>query len=352
MRDADTSVRLPANRRSVTSAALLTQLAREHGLPADRCLRGTGLRPADLSDPAVEIDAGQELALIGNLVRGLAHVPGLGLVAGRRYHLTSYGLLGLAAISSPTLGQAIETGLRFLDLTFMFVPFVVERSRFGLTAVLDERALPTGIAPDIARFLAERETAAVVTYIRDLVGTGQPVSHLEFRHPEPAYAPVYAQILGVRPVFGQPVTCGVVPAKTLGTPLPQAEPRTAELSRRHCEQRRDELRRPAPASVAEAVRDRLRRDLELGAGLPAQGQTAAGLNLSERSLRRALAAEGTSFGALVAEVAGGFAGRMLADGHSVEAVADALGYAATSAFRHAFKRWTGVPPGSCSKNSP
>ncbi|MEV6874671.1 AraC family transcriptional regulator [Amycolatopsis sp. NPDC051128] len=347
MLEADTSVRLSANsRRSTASAALLTEFAAEHGLPAERCLRGTGLSPADLEDPDAEIDAAQELALIGTLVRELAHVPALGLAAGRRYHLTTYGLLGLAVISSPTLGQAIDVGLSYLDLTFMFTPFTVEHVGHGLRATLDQRPL-AGAGPDVTRFLAEREMAAVVTFVRDLIGLGRPIIQLDFQHPEPAYgAAVYERVFGVRPAFGRPVTCGVITAEALRTPLLQAEPRTAELSRRQCEQRRAALYRPAPANVAEKVRDRLRRGLERGAGIPTPRQVAAELNLGERSLRRALRAEGTSFSALVIEVATAFARSLLAEGHTVEAVAGTLGYASASGFSHAFKRWTGTTPGA------
>ncbi|TDV41320.1 AraC family transcriptional regulator [Actinophytocola oryzae] len=347
MHDADTSVRLTANsRRGTASAALLTELAGEHGMPIERCLRGTGLGSMDLTDPDAEISAGQEHALIGNLVRELAHVPALGLTAGRRYHLTTYGLLGLAAISSATLGQAVEVGLSYLDLTFMFTPFMIQRTEHGLRATLDQRALPGDADPDVCRFLAEREMAATVTFVRDLIGPCRPISHLDFQHPEPSYGAVYQRLFGVRPAFGRPVTGGVLTAEALNTPLLQAEPHTAALSRRHCERRRTELRRPAPVDLAQTVRDRLHRGVERGEGIATPRQVAADLNLGERSLRRALHAEGTSFSVLATEVATALARAMLADGHTVETVADALGYASTSGFSHAFKRWTGATPGT------
>jgi AraC-like DNA-binding protein len=347
MRDADTSLRLAAShRRGVASAALLAGLASEHGMPVAACLRGTGLRREDLADADATIDSDQELVLISNVVGELAHVPALGLIAGRRYHLTAYGPLALTAISSPTLGHAIEAGLRYLDLTFTFAPFVVESTGHGLRAAIDERSLPAGLTPEVTRFLAERDIAAVVTYIRDLIGPGRPIAQLDFRHAEPRYDDAYERLLGVRPAFGQPVTRGEITAKVLGMPLPQAEPRTAELSRRQCDQRREELRRPAPASVAETVRLRLRRDLHRGAGMATQRQVAAYLNRSERSLRRALQAEGTSFNVLATEVARTFAIGLLAGGHTAESVAKALGYSGTSAFSHAFKQWTGATPGS------
>ncbi|MFJ3671476.1 helix-turn-helix domain-containing protein [Streptomyces sp. NPDC090106] len=83
------------------------------------------------------------------------------------------------------------------------------------------------------------------------------------------------------------------------------------------------------------------------------GQTPpAELRLSERSLRRALRGEGTSFSVPAIDVASGFAAGLPASGRTVESVADALGYADPSAFSHAFKRWTGSAPGEYARRQP
>src|SRR5437660_7592220 len=104
--------------RSPASVRVLVDLAAEHGVEANACLDGTGLDPADLLDADARVAAGQELAVIRNLVRALPDVPGLGLEAGSRYHLTTHGIWGLALASSPDLRRAINFGLRYLDLTF------------------------------------------------------------------------------------------------------------------------------------------------------------------------------------------------------------------------------------------
>ncbi|WP_433192996.1 AraC family transcriptional regulator ligand-binding domain-containing protein [Nocardia sp. CA-107356] len=44
----------------------------------------------------------------------------LGLESGPCFHLTSYCIWGFAILSSPTLRDALEIGLRFVDLTFAF----------------------------------------------------------------------------------------------------------------------------------------------------------------------------------------------------------------------------------------
>jgi AraC-like DNA-binding protein len=67
--------------------------------------------------------------------------------------------------------------------------------------------------------------------------------------------------------------------------------------------------------------------------------------MSERSLNRALAAEGTSYRELVAQLRQEMAARYLAqDRLGIAEVAFLLGFSELSAFYRAFKRWTGRTP--------
>jgi AraC-like DNA-binding protein len=94
------------------------------------------------------------------------------------------------------------------------------------------------------------------------------------------------------------------------------------------------------------------RDLvedQLVGSLPSGEIGAAGiagrLGVSERSLRRRLA-EGTSFGEVLDHLRHRLALQYLKDEHvSLKQVAWLLGYSEAGAFNHAFKRWTGIPPG-------
>lgn len=74
-------------------------------------------------------------------------------------------------------------------------------------------------------------------------------------------------------------------------------------------------------------------------------RVASQLNLSERSLRRQLHSEQTSFRQLLEEVRQALAEELLATGGlSLEDIASRLGYGESSNFIHAFKRWKGLPP--------
>jgi AraC-like DNA-binding protein len=69
------------------------------------------------------------------------------------------------------------------------------------------------------------------------------------------------------------------------------------------------------------------------------------LGLSLRSLQRTLAAEGTTFGALLDQTREVLARSYLDEGrYSVSDITYLLGFAGVSNFSRAFKRWTGESP--------
>jgi AraC-like DNA-binding protein len=70
------------------------------------------------------------------------------------------------------------------------------------------------------------------------------------------------------------------------------------------------------------------------------------LGMSERSFKRHLAQEGTSFGEVLDRLRYRLALRYLEDERSsIQQIAWLLGYSEIGAFNHAFKRWTGTSPG-------
>jgi len=327
-------------RRGISSVHLLVGLAAEHGLGAAACLRGSGIRAERLEDPFAEVEAAQELIVVRNIVRHLGRVPGIGLEAGRRYRLTAYGIWGYALLSSRTLRSASEFGIRYLDLTFAFTRFRAERERGSdaLRVVLDD----TDIPPECRQFLLERDAAAAVVIQRDLFQRPVPLRRVSFRFPRPAYADRFAAIFPGPVFFAEPEHCVLIDAEWADQPLPQADERTARL----CEAQCSELlsRRRARPRVAERVRQHL---LRLGApGGRSMEAVAAALAMAPRTLHRHLAAEDTTFRRLLGEVREDVAEEMLAYQMTVDEVAERLGYAETSSFAHAFKRWKGISPGA------
>ena len=322
--------------RSGASALLLTRLGVERGVAAEQLLAGTGLELDALRSPGTEVTGRQELAVLRNL-QHLCPDPALALEAGRRYHLTTYGIWGFALASSPTVRDALEVGSTFVDLSFTFCSFAVEEDDTELRLCLDDHEVPD----DVRAFVVARDLAGLRTITGELV-PGLALERLEVRLPEPADPAPYDEVFGVRPRFDAGRNTAVIAAAALDLPLPQADELTAAMTQRQCRELVE--RRRARSGVAGLVRDEL---VSAPSEMPDVDQVAARLAVSTRTLRRRLADEGTSYRALVEEVREALAEELLATGSlSVEQVARRLGYAETASFTNAFTRLKCVSPRS------
>ncbi|MEV4237307.1 AraC family transcriptional regulator [Nocardia sp. NPDC050408] len=326
--------------RGIASVALMVGYAGEQGVPVARMLAGTGLTEAMLHDPDAQIDARIELAVIRNLVRELADTPALGVEIGRRYRITTFGIFGFACVSSPTLGEAISFALRYLELSFTFCLPVAEWGEGEFIAWVHDESIPA----DVRQFLVERDVTAMHQVMSDLIGKQLPLTRAEFRFPEPTYVDRIMEVTQVRPRFGRAHNLFTIDPAMLEQPLPQANEHTWAMCLAQCRGLVD--RRRARTGIAAEVRELLVPGGADGFAAPRGiDSVARDLNMSTRTLRRHLDAAGTSYRALLDEVRRALAEEMLtATPLSVSDVAIRLGYAESSTFIYAFKRWTGATP--------
>jgi AraC-like DNA-binding protein len=325
--------------RSLASVTVLLELAADRGIDRDRCLRGTDIDGASLVDPYAEIAASQELRLIENLVDALDDPEGVGLDAGIRYRLTTYGIWSYALLSSRTVRDAHSVAMQFVDLTSALTRISAVECSDELLVSYDDLHEP--LSEPVRRFVLERDVAAALTIWRE--GLAQPISplRLTFKLPEPRDARRFEEVFGVMPEFEAERSVVTMDARLLDLPLPQASELTAKLCVAQCAEILD--RRQARRGVSGQVRDELLQDPRR---VPTQDELARRLHVSVRTLRRQLAGEGTTFRALVEDTRQGLAEELLGtDRLTIEQVADRVGYAEASSFVHAFTRWKGVAPG-------
>ncbi|MDQ1103415.1 AraC family transcriptional regulator [Nocardioides zeae] len=308
--------------RSATGIGVLLAWARTNGIDPAPLLVGTGLAPDDLDGAEGEVTADQELAVVRALLRRRPDDPParLGAAIGSSYHLGSFGVFGFAMLASPTLLHAVELATRYIDLSFTFAIPRAELEGDAATGTVRVHVDGATLPPDVRPLLVARDARAIGTALRELL----PDLPLELRL-EPADAPRRAVVSFL--------------AAHLARPLPQGNPQTAAA----CEQLCAELveRRRSRRGLAQQVRVLAAQEVAGGASA---GVVARRLGLSERTLRRRLAAEGTSYSELLDEVRSGLAVGLLATDLSLDEVALRLGYAEASSFIHAHRRWTGRTP--------
>ncbi|WOC13355.1 AraC family transcriptional regulator [Gordonia sp. MP11Mi] len=322
--------------RSSAGVLVSLGLARDAGLSDEQTLAGTGLNVDVVTSPDSEVQLRQELVVVGNLVDALGDRTGLGVRAGARYQLTTYGIFGFALISSPTLRSAVEVGLRYYDLTFAFSN--IEPRDVG------DRFELVFTAPDVPaalrRFVVERDLAAVRTIARDLVADPDRPLETRFAFGEPDDVEPYLDLFDARPVFGCDETLLRLPRDVIDEPLPRGDAQAAAFAQAQC---RDLLRtRAARSGLAARVQDLLTID---PANPPTADEAARALTMSTRTLRHRLAGEGSSYRGLLQEMRTRLAEEMLVGARlTVTETAQRLGYVEVSSFSQAFRRWHGCGP--------
>jgi AraC-like DNA-binding protein len=328
--------------RSASAIRVMIEVAAEHGLSPATALLGSGLLAADLRDPDLEVEAGQELAVARNIVRELDDPPGLGTETGKRINLGMLGLLGFAMISSRTARDAIEISdrLGYGKLSPLFLRPWVDPRPDAVHVVYDEAEVPS----EVRGYLVERDLALCVSLLPLMFGT-RPAGVLVTIALAGARGEAFARVMtGWMVSTGAKRNSVVIGNELLEQPLPNADEHTIHA----CERYIQELvsRRNRRAGVAARVRAAMLRQRRV---VPSLAEIAAERHVDSRTLRRQLAAEGTSFRALADEVRETLAVELLEAGLTLEQVADRLGYSDAATFSRAFRRWTGHPPGAISR---
>ena len=322
----------PARQRADVLAHLPPLLA-ELGLPLGPVLEGTGIAAADLVPGALLPFAGV-LAML-DAASALAGRDDIGLLLGQRQGLDSLGPAGRVMRLAGTLGEALSDFTRFQIGNSSGSAVYLYRSDQDL-------ALGYGIhdpAGQGAVQIHDLVAATGCTLIADLTGgVVGPVEIWSIR-PRPADPGPFQRFAGCPVRWGREQTCLFLPPAAADFVLPGADRagHAAALAQLQARQA------AAPWGVAGEVRHALR-------ALMLSGQTgmaavASRLGLHPRTLRRALAREGTDFAALRDQLRQPVARELLSlTPLPVSDIALSLGFAGSSAFTHAFRRWSGTTP--------
>ncbi|HEV7731098.1 MAG TPA: AraC family transcriptional regulator [Candidatus Binatia bacterium] len=262
--------------------------------------------------------------------------PAFGLQVSRATVQTTFHALGYAVLASATLREAFERIIRYRrligDVLELRLVDAGDRCRFEI----DVSAQP-GIP-----FQAVDAIAATSVRQGRLLHRPRPCEPLlvTFTHPEPRDAEPYRRTFRAPVRFEQPVNALEYARSDLDRPLPAGN---AELARANDEVLVRYLARLEQSQTATRVQRALLDALP--GGVPSKPAIARTLGMSARTLQRQLAAEGTSFTVLVGEARIDLARTYVAEGRlSVTEIAFVLGFADTSTFSRAFKRWTGKSP--------
>jgi len=256
----------------------------------------------------------------------------------RRMKVGSFALLSHAVLNSGSLDRALKHILRgfavFLDDIGADLRLVDQQAMVAI----DNRIVDAAAR----RFADETFLVMVHGLMCWLAGKRIPLLSASFAHARPPHAAEYAVMFSQHLAFDADVTAICFDARLLGAPVVQ----TAQALK--------PFLRTAPQSVFLKYKNedswtaRLRRRLRDNIGQeewPGLDDIAREFHMAPTTLRRRLGAEGTSYQGIKDELRRDSAIHYLSTSSmSVATISSLVGFQEPSAFRRAFKSWSGVQP--------
>ncbi|MET0287399.1 MAG: AraC family transcriptional regulator ligand-binding domain-containing protein [Polyangiales bacterium] len=297
-------------------------------------LDGLGTTEELLAQPGARISLEQLTQMLELLAPSIGGAE-LGFYLGWQMKVSAHGFLGFAALSSPTLHEALKVAVRFAPTLTNAINLVLREGPDTTTLVVEEKV-------DLG---ATREL--IVSAL--LIGIWQIGNALTGRLLEGEGAVTFAQppafdrfreLISVPLHFNGDEHRLTFASSIMKYPLLMADPAAQQLAREQLERELDSIKPP------ETFKERVANLLPLdGGGFRSMPEVARLLYMSDRTMKRRLLAEGTSFGDILDEARKARALVLLRSPKlSLHDVAEQVGYSDLSNFTRAFRRWTGVTP--------
>lgn len=331
----------PPNLRALAvparNAKTLLDQVRGLGFDAAPLLAETELDETALAIPGARISYRDHIAVHRAALRlDLPHDFAFG---GPDFSIASYGMLGYAMMSSATLQQAIQIAVKYYRTAGPLCGLYFDWHGDGLS-ITAENAFD--LEPRLFRFVIEEIFSTFPALLNLLVGRPVPPREVDFSYPQPSHLARYQQTFRCLLRFDQPVSRFELGNDALTLPLVQADADSAVLFERSCRELLAEIDRD------DTLTNRIRHFLLASPGnLVGAERAAAHFRMGTRTLRRRLAAEQTSYQAILDEVRCRIAIDYLRSTTlSTQEIAELLGFTEATNFRRAFIRWTERTPAS------
>ncbi|MFJ2332470.1 AraC family transcriptional regulator [Pseudomonas helleri] len=315
-------------------AALIRTVA-EQGITSDVVLQGIQLDASHINDPNTLTSIRQYINACDNVIAAAADVSSA-FQMGQHLHLSAYGVYGHGLMCSSTVRDFFNFAVKYQALSTPALRFHW-REEVDVAAWIFFDTYGHLISQGAREFLIRQQMAQQMVHLMDTAGGEcRPIKAL-FAFPDAGNKAVYEQFLGCECVFDCPASELHYPQSILSQ-VPQFANRITHGS---LQEACDRLMRQTKAHAG--VTGEVHQMLILTPGqFPTMEQIALQMQITTRTLRRKLEAEGTDYGTILDGVRGTLALEYLQTTRmSTEDIAIKIGFSDGSNFRRAFKRWTG-----------
>ena len=320
---------------TVSSRAMVAACERL-GLDTEALLRAAGISRQTLEDPDARLEAGK-VSTLWTRAYELSGDPVLSLHAAEACPLGAYKVIDYMASNAATVGEAFRYASRYFWLVNTAIRLPIDESGDPVTFDVVDESGPAGVS----RPYAEYCFAAFVLHVRAATGVGFPVRRITFVHRAPPDVAEHERIFGCPVQFEAEHNRLYIDRSAWDARITGAQPGVLQLLTEHADLLLEKLPR-GPDLV-----ERTRRVIgeRLRGGDSSLESVARELATSPRSLQRHLRDLGYSYNALADEVRAATARLYLEQPDiAISEVAYLLGFADSSTFNRAFKRWTGDTP--------
>lgn len=265
----------------------------------------------------------------------------LGFMLGRNMHVFAMGPVGTGMAVAPSLREGLQLLESFTRLHVTYIDISSRSTMQGLTVTILYRH-DTG---DLERLHTETAMMLLQQYVQTLLGDRISDAQYRLAIPEPDNSEEYAKALRGPISFNADANEVDIPRHWLDLPSPYYHSELWHQAQMTLSKSLKEHGKSAGTLYTQHIAALLRTSEP---PLPELGEVANDLQVSARTLNRRLQAENTSFRQLKSHALANRAKLYLQHtDHSVEAIAEKLGYKDTANFRRAFRKSEGCSPGEC-----
>lgn len=305
------------------------------GLDSNALSLAAGLDPQLMDDPNARYPVTITTRLWQMAVEASGD-PALGLRVSRFVSPTTFHALGYALVASGSLREVFERIVRYHPVVSdaLNLSFVRAGDRYEFRFVV-----PQG-SPVPANEAMDAFAAIYVRTCRNRLGRHYAPLAVHLVRPQPADPKPWHDVFRAPLYFGARENLLEFACADFDSHLDDANPELAQHNETVLNRTLEQL---SPLTWERKVRGAI--ELQLPEGEPSAERIAQNLHLSLRSLQRHLADEGCSYDLLLNQCRQNLAlQHMREPGSSLSEIAYLLGFADTSSFSRAFKRWTGLTP--------
>lgn len=298
-------------------------------------LGGSSLSANDLwSLP--KIDPNAFFLLLENAKELMGERP-LAQVVGGNNRIAALGMMGMAMMAAPTLGDGLRAMTSFSGVEADYLHFQVavgrETSRIELES---DRDLGTTLELHV-----EAVFLIIQDYLTDIVGNTLHGLAYSVTYQRTQKHSNYPTLFKGHVHFGCSKNNVSFPSSWLKIRSPFHNPDSWQLARRQLSEQLRTTATPDNKPFSRHLRQSLRAQQP---PLPDIATTADSLHMSQRTLNRRLMQEGTNYRLIKLEATHSWAQYMLREGASVESIALELGYENAANFRRSFREFVGCSP--------